>query len=181
MKSYLKKKMSAQEKIPQTKDFLECKIIGRPEDVTSFEGQPVPHMPLPIPRLSEPFQPDTFELEAQIVFRLIMGAFAQGWLASVQDLMTPHVMSALQKAVQERVDKNLTIEFQVYDAEVKVLPDTLTDKHVKAEIVSQQYGILKDKDGVIVSGNPDVLQEVHEVWQFERGEKRWLLSGIEHQ
>lgn len=137
-------------------------------------------------RADPDFNPGRFIDGAKTVYSMILEAFASGDRDTLRDLLTEDVYAVYDAAIAEREAQSLT---QVTDLG-RLTTSTIKNARIEdgtafvrvlyeADIASA----LRDADGELVEGDPDLLASISEYWTFERkvGSKdpTWRLSEVE--
>ncbi|MGJ8558671.1 MAG: Tim44/TimA family putative adaptor protein [Litorimonas sp.] len=139
-----------------------------------------------IARAEPDFNPARFIDGAKTAYSMILEAFASGDRDTLGDLLSDDVYTVYDAAIADREAQSLT---QVTDlgrlrtCQIKNarIEDGLAFVRVlyEAEIASA----LRDAEGELVEGDPDLLASISEYWTFERkvGSKdpAWRLSEVE--
>lgn len=132
------------------------------------------------------FNPARFIDGAKTAYSMILEAFASGDRSTLRDLLTEDVYAVYDAAITDRDAQKLT---QVTDlgrlktSQIKnaYIEDSIAFIRVlyEAEIASA----LRDAEGVLVEGDPDLLASISEYWTFERkigsSDPAWRLSEVE--
>lgn len=132
------------------------------------------------------FSPAQFIDGAKTAYSMILEAFASGDRETLESLLTPEVYAVYDEAITAREAKDLTqitdlgrlktaqiISGQIDggDAVIRVL--------YEAEIASA----LRDANGELVEGDPDMLANISENWTFVReirsDDPTWRLAEVE--
>ncbi len=132
------------------------------------------------------FNPDKFLDQAKMAYGMILDAYAEGDRDTLSELLNDEVRDNYFAAIDEREKKGLS---QITDL-ARIISAEIVSVNVagrfakirvlfKAEIATA----LSDENGDIVSGDPDLLARVNEIWSFERDLKSkspaWALAGVE--
>jgi len=132
------------------------------------------------------FNPARFIDGAKTAYSMILEAFASGDRDTLRDLLTEDVYAVYDAAIAEREAQSLT---QVTDLG-RLRTSQIKNAHIEdgtafirvlyeAEIASA----LRDADGELVEGDPDLLASISEYWTFERkvgsNDPAWRLSEVE--
>ncbi len=107
--------------------------------------------------------------EAEVAFRMIVIAFAEGDKTNLKKLLSKDVYDSFVKAIDDREKAKQTLELEVariVQAEVvkEIESDVLMEITVK--FISEQCSITYDKKGKILSGNPEQFHEITDIWTF---------------
>lgn len=180
------------------------KNVGKgPEDAfdpTKFMAKPEEEKPAVIDPLEESgdfpaiaairgFDP-SFSLtrfldQAQGAYAIILESFAEADRTLLGELLTDKVYKVYDQAITDREVKNLT---QVTDlarlihSEVVDVSCNGAKARISVKFDAELTSALKDAEGNIVQGDPDLLSLSSEVWAFERDMKgkspNWLLGDV---
>jgi len=131
------------------------------------------------------FSLNVFLDQAQGAYSIILESFADADRELLSELLTPAVYAVYDQAITDREKQNLT---QVTDlarlisAEVKNINCSAAKARISVEFDAELASALKDSEGNIVQGDPDLLSRIQEVWSFERDLKssspNWLLGDV---
>jgi predicted lipid-binding transport protein (Tim44 family) len=139
-----------------------------------------------IVRAEPGFSPAEFIDGAKTAYSMILEAFASGDRETLRDLLTDDVYQVYDAAITAREKESLT---QVTDLgrlrttqiESAFIKDGIASLRVlyEADIASA----LRDADGELVEGDPDLLASISEIWTYEREvgspDPAWRLSEVE--
>lgn len=139
-----------------------------------------------ITRLDPTFSIAHFMTGATAAYSMILEAFASGDRDLLKDLLTPGTFTIYDEAITEREKAGQT---QITDlgrlrkASIKAAKTDGTIAHISVLYEADLTSALRDADGELVMGDPDVLSSVSEVWEFERDMKgadiNWRLANVE--
>ncbi len=124
----------------------------------------------------------TFAQGAQDAFAIIVEAFAQGDRDTLQNLLTPHVYAAFDHALKQREQSGESVSTEIHSvrrAEIMGAEVVDGEARVTMRFIADETCVVRDKDGAILSGDPDRITEMNDIWTFARPLKsrdpRWLL------
>ncbi len=124
-----------------------------------------------VARLDPAFDPDTFIRGAKQAYEMIVTAFAEGNRKLLKDLLSRDVYEGFTRAITDRESR----EEQVDQSFVGIDKADILDSEVKSGIasitvrfVSQLISATRDKAGAIISGDPQRIKEVTDIWTFSR-------------
>ena len=139
-----------------------------------------------ITRLDPSFSIAHFMTGATAAYSMILEAFANGDRDLLKDLLTPETYDIYDEAITEREKAGQT---QITDlgrlrkASIKAAKTEGSMAHISVLYEADLTSALRDADGELVMGDPDVLSSVSEVWEFERDMKgedlNWRLANVE--
>jgi len=132
------------------------------------------------------FHPARFIDGAKTAYSMILEAFASGDRETLGDLLTADVYEVYDAAITERDAKDLT---QVTDlgrlrtSQIKSARIEDGTAFIRVLYEAEIASALRDKDGELVEGDPDLLASISEIWTFERevgsSDPAWRLSEVE--
>lgn len=128
------------------------------------------------------FDPKAFVEGAKEAFVMIVDAFAKGDLRTLKDLLSPGVYQAFSQAIDDRRNKGESVATEIHAVKTaEILNITRIDRmiFIKIRFVADETCIIKDREGAILSGNPDKITTMNDVWTFGREAKSkdptWFL------
>jgi len=131
------------------------------------------------------FSLNTFKDNAQGAYGMILEAYADGNRSLLGQLLTPKVYEVYDGAIGDRELKNLT---QITDL-ARIMGTDVTAvscdgalARISVMFESELASAMKNAEGEVVQGDPDMLSHSREVWSFERNMKdkspNWLLADV---
>lgn len=139
-----------------------------------------------ITRLDPSFSIAHFMTGATAAYSMILEAFANGDRALLKDLLTPATYEIYDEAITARETAGQT---QITDlgrlrkASIKSAKTEGSIAHISVLYEADLTSALRDSDGELIMGDPDVLSSVSEVWEYERDMKgndlNWRLANVE--
>ena len=117
------------------------------------------------------FDPKHFVDGAKQAYEMIVTAFAEGNRKFLKDLLSKEVFEGFASAISERESRAEQIDqsfvginkADIVETEVKSGLAQLTVK-----FVSQLISATRDKSGAVISGDPQKIKEVTDIWTFAR-------------
>lgn len=136
-----------------------------------------------IARADRSFDPVSFITAAQEAFAIVVEAFAKGDRDTLRDLLADPVYAAFDGALKDRDRKGETVSTEIHAVRRADITDARLinkrDAFITIRFTADETCVIKDKDGKILSGDPDRITEMVDVWTFLRDIKsrdpRWLL------
>lgn len=132
------------------------------------------------------FNPARFIDGAKTVYSMILEAFASGDRDTLRDLLTEDVYSVYDAAIADREAQSLTQVTDLGRLSTSAIKSARIEDGIAFVRVLYEADIasaLRDADGELVEGDPDLLASISEYWTFERkvGSKdpTWRLSEVE--
>jgi predicted lipid-binding transport protein (Tim44 family) len=139
---------------------------------------------LNIARLDRNFSLAHFGTVAQDVFVMIVEAFAHGDRDLLKILLAPDLYKAFDQALTERAEAGHVMTAEIHAIrKVEISDAQLKDKmtYITVRFVADETVITRDKDGAVVSGNPDRVRETIDIWTFGRNatskDPTWFLHA----
>ena len=161
------------------------KKTGFEEDINSSFRQEASESKPTIKLNSETFDENAkkeFLKGAQIAYETIINSFSNGKLKDIKSLLDKNVYAQFNTAINER---NLNGEFSettfigINSAEIKNHKQNKNMLEVTVEFVSEIITCIKDKENKIISGDPEKVKKVNDVWKFSKDSRstnpNWLL------
>ena len=137
-----------------------------------------------IQRADRDFDPDNFVEGARMAFTMIVKAFALGDLGTLKPLLSAALYSDFAGAVQSRDDAGLHLDTAVsciVSARIIAAAMNGAEAEVTVAFESEQIKVTRDGDGMVVDGDPDRAETIHDVWTFRRdtraNDPNWQLIG----
>jgi predicted lipid-binding transport protein (Tim44 family) len=124
-----------------------------------------------IARADPSFDPEQFVRGAKQAYEMIVTAFAEGNRKLLKDLLSREVFDSFASAIADRESRNEQIDqsfvginkAELVEAELKGPTAQVTVK-----FVSQLISATRDAAGQVVSGDPQRIREVTDIWTFAR-------------
>jgi predicted lipid-binding transport protein (Tim44 family) len=117
------------------------------------------------------FDTDHFLEGARKAYEMIVTAFARADRAALRPLLGDDVYATFDQVVREREAKGNRIEFTfVGFGEVKIAAATLKKNvaDITVSFAAQFISATTDSDGKLIEGDPKAVQDVTDIWSFER-------------
>ena len=132
------------------------------------------------------FSPARFIDGAKTAYSMILEAFASGDRDTLSELLTPATYSVYEAAIAEREAQSLT---QVTDlgrlrtCAIKTARVENGEAVIRVLYEADIASALRDADGALVEGDPDMLSSISEVWTYTRtvgsDDPAWRLADVE--
>ncbi|HEU4838395.1 MAG TPA: Tim44/TimA family putative adaptor protein [Micavibrio sp.] len=137
---------------------------------------------LEIARLDTDFDLAKFSMGAQDAFAIIVESFAGGDRDTLKNLLEPQVYEAFHQALSQREESGETMSTEIHAVrKAEILGAKVDDRiaHVTIRFIADETCVIRAKDGTILSGDPDRITEMNDIWTFSRPvrsrDPRWLL------
>ena len=161
------------------------KKTGFEEDINSSFRQEASESKPTIKLNSETFDENAkkeFLKGAQIAYETIVTNFSKGKLKDIKSLLDINVYEQFHTALDERKSKNYSSEttfIGINSAEIKSHQQNKNMLEVTVEFVSEIISCIKDKENKIISGDPEKVKKVNDIWKFSKDSRstnpNWLL------
>jgi len=119
---------------------------------------------------------------AKIAYESIITNFSKGNLKEIKSLLNKSVYDQFDEAIKDRNSKKIISEttfIGIDSAEIKEHNQNKNMLEVTVEFVSQIISSMKDKDNKIISGDPEKIKKVHDIWKFSKDSRsnnpNWFL------
>ena len=119
---------------------------------------------------------------AKIAYETIITSFSKGRLKDIKSLLNGEVYNQFNEAISDRNSKNYSSEttfIGINSAEIKDHEQNANMLEVTVEFVSEIISCIKDKENKIVSGDPEKIKKVYDIWKFSKDSRspnpNWYL------
>lgn len=133
-------------------------------------------------RFDPSFDPKAFVIGAKEAFPMIVESFAKGDLRTLKMLLSDGVYASFEQAIEDRRVKGETIVTDVLAVrQCKILGVRKIERmvYVKLRFIADETIVVRDREGNIISGHPDKIIPMNDVWTFGRDSKSkdptWFL------
>ena len=161
------------------------KKTGYEEDVSSSFPHDVQKTKSSVKLNSETFDDEAkkeFLKGAKIAYETIVTNFSNGKLKDIKALLNENVYEQFDKAIKDRKSKNILSEttfIGINSAEIKEHNQNKNMLEVTVEFMSEIISCMKDKDNKIISGDPEKVKKVFDIWKFSKDSRfanpNWFL------
>ena len=161
------------------------KKTGFEEDINSSFHQKTSELKPEVKLNSETFNEKAkkeFLKGAQIAYETIVTNFSKGKLKDIKSLLDMNVYKQFNIAIDERKSKNYSSEttfIGINSVEIKHHQQNKNMLEVTVEFVSEIISCIKDKENKIISGDPEKVKKVNDIWKFSKDSRstnpNWLL------
>jgi len=117
------------------------------------------------------FSEKGFVSGARAAFEMIVGAFAAGDTPTLRPLLADDIYDKFAAAIRQRQQAGEVLESRIHHIESVDLTAARLDGRTAictVTITSHQTHVTRDAAGTIVEGDPDVREEVVDIWTFQR-------------
>jgi len=108
---------------------------------------------------------------AKVAYETIITNFSKGQLKDIKSLLDKNIYNQFDDAIKDRKAKNISSEttfIGVNSAEIKEHNQNKNILEVTVEFVSEIISCIKDKDNKVISGDPETVKKVHDIWKFSK-------------
>lgn len=134
-------------------------------------------------KIDQDFDVYVFLQAAQDAFVYIVESFADGDRETLEDLLGHDVFVAFSKAIDAREKAGETMMNEIQSIQkseiIEVRLESRRDAFVTVRFWAQETSVTRDSNGEIISGHPDKMIDMRDVWTFKRDLKskdpRWLV------
>lgn len=131
------------------------------------------------------FNKNLFLNGAQKAFEMILSAFSKGDFDTLSNLVNKELLKKIEKIISERKAQGLVAETDLIgfvETNIEAVNFWEGDKvSLVVKFVSEQVNLLKDADGKIIEGDENYVQQISDVWTFEKSlnprVNNWLLCS----
>lgn len=135
-----------------------------------------------IMRADRSFDPHRFIAGAREAFPMIVECFAEGDTETLEGLLSPSVYTAFAEVINERKIKGETVKTEIHAVRKATILEARTAErmtYIKIRFTAEETCVIRDREGAILSGNPDRITEMTDVWTFGHDARSkdptWLL------
>ncbi|MEM8787037.1 MAG: Tim44/TimA family putative adaptor protein [Pseudomonadota bacterium] len=130
------------------------------------------------------FSVSEFAHGARQAYEMILMAYENGELDTLQQFLAPEVYESFSTAVFARADQGLTVDASFVGVrELKIVGAEFDDDSKEGDItirfVGEMTSVVRNPDGEIVEGDPSEIKRQRDIWTFSRvlgaDNPNWLL------
>jgi len=132
------------------------------------------------------FDPKRFTEGASMAYEMIVTAFANADRGTLTPLLSAEVMEGFESAISQREAEGQTMSTTLIGIEKIAITDATqkdTVARITTRIDSQMITATYDKAGELISGDPNKVTDIVDVWTFERDttskDPNWTLVATE--
>ena len=118
------------------------------------------------------FTKEAFLSGAKKAFQVITDAFNKHDCETLEMLVSPAICKKMKEVIKQREADGVTAEtdFICFDKAyiIKAKIDSKNKAILSVEFVSEQVNVLRSKDGQVIEGDENYIQNITDVWTFER-------------
>ena len=135
-----------------------------------------------IARADRTFDISRFVSNVQDAFVMIVEAFAAGDRETLRDLLEPQVYAAFDGVIRQREAAGEVLSTEIHAVrKIEFLKASADNREavISIRFVADETCVARDREGKILSGDPDRITEMNDIWTFARPLKSrdpvWLL------
>lgn len=148
----------------------------------AFESEDAKDGFMEIARADRMFHPQDFIKNAKEAFVIVVEAFADGDKEMLSELLAPQVYEGFEAAIDERSRTGESVDTEIHAVQAADVNEAgIRDgfAFVTLRIRAEETAVIRDRDGKIISGDPDRITEMADLWTFGRKLKSkdptWLI------
>ena len=122
---------------------------------------------------------------AEIAYENIITSFAKGEKEKLKPLLTKEIYINFEQAIDLRNKENIKSELTfigIKDSKVDKFEKINNEFVATVKIISEIISIKKNKDEIIIEGDPDTIKVVTDYWKFSKNilskKPNWFLAEI---
>ena len=119
---------------------------------------------------------------AEYAYAMIVEAFAEGDVETLEDLLAPSVFKAFKDVIEVREKRGETVSTKIQNIERMDITEAYTAKgvfYIALRIAANEICVIRDKEDEIISGDPNTVTQVVDIWMFgkplDSKEPEWYL------
>jgi predicted lipid-binding transport protein (Tim44 family) len=159
-----------------------AELSRNPTPTLSVENKTAENGLLEVARNDKAFDITRFLQNAQDAFAIIVEAFAAADRETLKDLLSPSVYAAFESAISVREKNEETQMAEIHAIrKSEITAARVSDKtaYITVRFTAEETTVTRNKNGDIISGHPDKISQMRDVWVFGRNTRsrdpRWLV------
>ena len=119
---------------------------------------------------------------AKVAYETIVTNFANGKLKEIKSLLHKNIYEQFNDSIKDRNSKNIKSEttfIGINSATIKEHQQNKNMIEVAVEFESEIISCTKDENNKIISGDPEKVKKVHDIWKFSKDSRshnpNWFL------
>ncbi len=156
-------------------------VVEEVETLVPVDDKPMSELDKSLAQIPD-FNRESFIKGAKKAFEMITSAFNRGDIATLKALVSADIYQKMSDIIKQRQNDKITAEtdFIGFDKAEITKADVDGNKAlVSVEFVSEQVNLLRSAEGEVIEGDENYIQNITDVWTFERPFKSkssgWLL------
>ena len=144
------------------------------EDVVISDEEsddPILHGVKKIKSADSSFDLSEFSEGARGAFGMIVQAFAEGDIETLQSFLSEDVFENFSLAIEEREEREETLETAIIEVDVAEVIEADMDGQnalITMKFVSEQVNLTRDSEDRIIDGVPNTVTKITDIWMFSR-------------
>ena len=118
------------------------------------------------------FDKQTFISGAKKAFEIILTAFSKGDIETLEMLVNKNLLKKFQEILEKRNSEGFEAEFDFIGFDKAEITNAKISKNniakITVEFISQQVNLLKNKNGEVIQGDEQYIQNINDSWTFEK-------------
>ena len=128
----------------------------------------------------ETFNRDLFLKSSEKAVVSILNYFSEENLDYLKMLLTEDMYKIFERQILQNKEKEIKYKTVIISIKNKEILDVLNyDTKVILKLNMEQVNYVEDKDGNVISGSKDKIDNIEETWTFIKKDQMWLLDSIE--
>lgn len=131
------------------------------------------------------FNKEKFIDSAKKAFELIITSFSKGDTKTLEMLVNSKLYKKFQEVINQRQNDGITSETDFIGFDSAEITHAEISKNDTAKItvkfISEQVNLLRNKEGDVIEGDEQYIQNITDIWTFERAltssSPNWLLAS----
>jgi predicted lipid-binding transport protein (Tim44 family) len=171
---------------PRAVDPAAPAVDSTPAPDVALQGSPGVAGVAAIAAEDKSFDPTHFISGAKAAYEMIVTAYAEGDRKTLKNLLAREVYDGFESVISEREGRGETAETRFVSIDkAEIIAAELRGRiaQITVRFVSQLVTTTKDKTGNVISGSPDAVTTVTDVWTFARDlssrDPNWKLVATE--
>lgn len=167
-------------------DITDMASEEAPSNIMHFPGLDIRKEAIPglleIIKYDRSFDPYRFLQGAKDAFPMIIEAFAKGDTETLYDLLAPKIYKSFTDVIDARNLRGETISSEIHSVrKTEILEARLAGRmaFLTLRITADETCVIRDAQNNIISGNPDRVTELTDIWTFGRDtsskDPTWLV------
>ena len=117
------------------------------------------------------FNEEDFLMGAKMAFNAVVDAFASGNRETLKPLVSRKVFDSFVNEIQKREDNGEKMEFSliaINSSKILSKNDSKKPTRITVELLTEQMNVLRDRNGVVLEGDPIQISSVKDTWTFQK-------------
>lgn len=139
-----------------------------------------------ITQIDNDFDLEKFLTGARSAYEMIVVAFAQADKSTLKNLLSKDVFTGFSEAIDARKKQGAEMTTQFIGLDSATISKIELEKKramITVEFDAELVSFVRDKSGDIIEGDEHEVQEIHDIWAFERdlssNDPNWLLVATD--